>query len=97
MNLKQRMEYIRIHTGYTTIHVSTPSHMARPVRLWDTLGYNRIQQNTSARAYPHRLHTIPPDTTYKVESLYQTKEGCRRKVSRDAYTWRELCSPAQGR
>ena len=42
MYLKQRMEYIRIHTEYTTIHVSTPSHMARPVRLWDTLGYNRI-------------------------------------------------------
>ena len=49
MYLKQRMEYIRIHTEYTTIHVSTPSHMARPVRLWDTPGYNRIQQNTSAR------------------------------------------------
>ena len=59
---KQRMEYVRIHTEYTTIHVSTPSHMARPVRLWDTPGYNRIQQDTSARAYPHRLHTIPPDT-----------------------------------
>ena len=56
-NLKQRMEYIRIHTEYTTIHVSTPSHMARPVRLWDTPGYNGIQQDTSARAYPHRLHT----------------------------------------
>ena len=55
--LKQRMEYIRIHTEYTTIHVSTPSHMARPVRLWDTPGYNGIQQDTSARAYPHRLHT----------------------------------------
>ena len=52
---KPRMEYIRIHTEYTMIHVSTPSHMARPVRLWDTPGYNRIQQNTSARAYPHRL------------------------------------------
>ena len=52
MYLKQRMEYIRIHTEYTTIHVSTPSHMARPVRLWDTPGYNRIQQDTSARAYP---------------------------------------------
>ena len=51
------MEYIRIHTEYTTIHVSTPSHMARPVRLWDTPGYNGIQQDTSARAYPHRLHT----------------------------------------
>ena len=57
MYLKQRMEYIRIHTEYTTIHVSTPSHMARPVRLWDTPGYNGIQQDTSARAYPHRLHT----------------------------------------
>ena len=57
MYLKQRMEYIKIHTEYTTIHVSTPSHMARPVRLWDTPGYNRIHQDTSARAYPHRLHT----------------------------------------
>ena len=57
MYLKQRMEYIRIHTEYTTIHVSTPSHMARPVRLWDKPGYNRIQQDTSARAYPHGLHT----------------------------------------
>ena len=67
------MKYIRIRPGYITIHVSTPSHMARPVRLWDTLGYtgiqqdtstrayplgyNGIQQDTSARAYPHRLHT----------------------------------------
>ena len=59
---KQRMKYIRIHTEYTTIHVSTPSHMSRPMRLWDTPGYNRIHQDTSARAYPHRLHTIPPDT-----------------------------------
>ena len=59
MYLKQRMEYIRIHTEYTTIHVSTPSHMARPVRLWDTPGYNGIQQDTSARAYPHRLHKSP--------------------------------------
>ena len=25
------------------------------------------------------------------------KKAARRKVSRDAYTWRELCSPAQGR
>ena len=69
MYLKQRMEYIRIHTEYTTIHVSTPSHMARPVRLWDTPGYNKIQQDTSAlnvmlpscvriRLYSHRACCI---------------------------------------
>ena len=32
--------------------------MARPVRLWDTLGYSKIQQDTSARPYPRRLHII---------------------------------------
>ena len=78
MYLTHTMKYIRIRPGYITIHVSTPSHMARPVRLWDTLGYtgiqqdtstrayplgyNGIQQDTSARAYPHRLHMMPPDT-----------------------------------
>ena len=57
MYLTKRMRYIRIHPEFIMIHVSTPSHMARPVRLWDTPGYNGIQQDTSARAYPHRLHT----------------------------------------
>ena len=50
MYLKPRMEYIKIHTEYTTIHVSTPSHMARPVRLWDTPGYNGIQQEGYIRS-----------------------------------------------
>ena len=64
--LKQRMEYIRIHTEYTTIHISTPSHMARPVRLWDTptnqdtMGYNRI----------HPLVRIPTGCTRGIHGEY---------------------------
>ena len=69
MYLTQRMRYIGIHTGYIMIHVSTPSHMARPVRLWDTLEYSRIQQNTSARPYPHGLHTMPRGEHVTVKEL----------------------------
>ena len=79
------------------IHVSTPSHMARPVRLWDTLEYSRIQQDTSARPYPHGLHTIPPDTAgilkaafARHEVLGQARSCCADGV--EAIRWpREVC------
>ena len=59
---RDTLRYIQNTSRYTYPHPHTwPDPNASGI-LFDTTGYDRIRQDTSARPYPRRLHTIPPDT-----------------------------------
>ena len=60
LNVSDTQDGIRQDT--LRIHVSALSHMDQHGRMWDTLGYTEIHQDTSARVYPHKLRTIHQDT-----------------------------------